>query len=143
MQQVMNLCWEQEPTSRPQISQILKWCDLPEFQSLRAVQPLDKGKFSAVCQCTVDRTRSHTLSSNPPSSIKFTLEHCKEYDQLFAIPQIASIRSNSHVMSHKVDFKKSKQHTQVWMTEQVGKNKTQLQILTYRSSQVGYRVSIL
>ena len=142
MQQVMKLCWEQKPTNRPQISQILKWCDLPEFQSLRAVCPMDDGKFYAVCQCKVYRTHTHTLSSNPPSNVKFTLEHCKEFDRLFTIPEIASPRPDSHIVSHKLDYRKSKYHTQVWITQEVSNSETRLQIFTYRSTQVGYRVSI-
>ena len=139
----MNLCWEQNPTSRPEISQILKWCDLPEFQSLRAVCPLETGKIYAVCQCTVNRTHSHTLLAKPPSNAKFTLQPYKEFKQLFTIPEIASPKPHSPSMPLKFDFKKSKQHTQVWITQEVDKNETQLQILTYRSTQVGYRVSIV
>ena len=145
MQQVMNLCWEQEPNSRPQISQILKWCDLAEFQSLRAVSTLDKGNFYAVCQCTVNRTRSRTtviLSSNPPSNVKFTVQHCIKFDKLFTIPEIASPRPDSHTRLHKFEFNKSKRHTQVWTAQEVDENNTRLQILTYRSTQIGYRVSI-
>lgn len=142
MQQVMKLCWEQKPTNRPQISQILRWCDLPEFQSLRAVCPLDNGKFYAICQCKVYRTHTHTLFSNPPTNIEFTLQHCKEFDWLFTIPEIASPRLDSSILSHKLDFKKSKHHTQVWITQEVSSNETRLLIFTYRSTQVGYRVSI-
>lgn len=136
MQQVMNLCWEQKPINRPQISQILKWCDLPEFQLLRAVCPLDSGKFYAISHCIVDRTHSPTMFSNSPNNVKFTLPPCNVFNQLFAIPNIAS-----PVTSPKFDFKKSKHHTQVWITQEVDKNETRLQILTYRSTQVGYRVS--
>lgn len=139
MQQVMNLCWKQNPISRPEILQILKWCDLPEFQSLRAVSPLETGKIYAVCQCTVNRTHSHTLLSNPPSNAKFTLQSYKEFDQLFTIPEITL---HTPPISLKFDFKKSKYHTQVWIVQEVDKNGMQLQILTYRSTQVGYRVSV-
>ena len=142
MQQVMSLCWEQEPASRPQISQILKWCELSEFQSLRAVSSLDKGNFHVICQCTVDRTNSHTLSSNLPNNIKFTLQHCNTFDQLFSVPEIVMLRSDSHAISHNVDSRKSKHHTQVWITQEVDELKSQLQILTYRATQIGYRVSI-
>ena len=142
MQQVMNLCWEQEPMSRPLILQILKWCDLAEFQSLRAVSALDKGKFNAACQCTVNGGHTHTFFSNPPSNVKFTLQHCIKFDNLFAIPDIASPRPLSRTRSQSTDFNKSKCHTQVWTTQEVDENKTRLQILTYRSTQVGYRVSI-
>ena len=138
----MSLCWEQEPTSRPQISQILNWCDLPEFQSLRTVSSMDKGSICAVCQCTVNRNHSHILASNPPSGVKFTLEHCAKFDRLFTKPEIASPKPTSHVTAHtRHKLKKSKNHTQVWITQEANKNKTLLQILTYRSTQVGYRVS--
>ena len=142
MQKVMKLCWEQKPSNRPQISHILKWCDLPTFQSLRAVCPMHNGKFYAVCQCKVNRTHTHTLLSSPPNNIKFTLQHCKEFDQLFTIPNIASPRPDSRIVSPKFDCKKSKQHTQVWITQEVSNTETRLQIFTYRSTQVGYRVSI-
>ena len=141
MQQIMNLCWEQEPASRPQISQILKWCELPEFQSLRAVSPMDKGSFYAVCQCTVNRNHSLTLFSDPPNDVKFTLEHYEKFDPLFTKPETASPKLTSNAKTHRLEFKKSKNHTQVWITQEANENKTQLQILTYRSTQVGYRVS--
>ena len=142
MQQVMNLCWEQEPSSRPQILQILKWCDLAEFQSLRAVSTLDEGKFNAACQCTVNGDHTHNFFSSPPSNVKFTLQHCMKFDNLFAIPEIASPRPLSHTRSQSTDFNKSKCNTQIWTTQEVDENKTRLQILTYGSTQVGYRVSI-
>ena len=142
MQQVMNLCWEQEPTSRPQILQILKWCDLAEFQSLRAVSSLDKGKFNAACQCTVNGGHTHTFFSNPPNNVKFTLQSCIKFDNLFTIPEIASPKPDSCTRSQNINFKRCKRHTQVWTTQKVNENKIQLQIFTYRSTQVGYRVSI-
>lgn len=141
MQQLMSLCWEQKLTIRPQISQILKWCDLPEFQSLRTVYPLDNGQLHAVCQCTVNRTHCHTLSSNPPCNVKFTLQLCNEFDQLFTVPEIASPKLDPRIMPPKFDLKKSKRHTQVWIAQEVNDNTTQLQIITYRSTQIGYRVS--
>ena len=139
MQKVMSNCWDQSPVNRPQISQILKWCDLPEFQSLRVVCPLESGKFYAACQCEVNRTHTHVLSSDLSSNVKFTLQHCKEFDRLFTLPDIASPKLDSHNVS---DFKKSRYHTQVWISQAVSNSETRLQILTYRSSQVGYRVSV-
>ena len=141
MQKVMSYCWDQRPVNRPQISQILKWCDLPEFQSLRVVCPLENGKFYAACQCEVNRTHTHALSSDLSSNAKFTLQHCKEFDRLFTSPDIVSPMPDSCNVSYKSDFKKSRHHTQVWISQRVSSNETRLQILTYRSSQVGYRVS--
>lgn len=141
MQQVMSLCWEQEPTSRPQISQILNWCDLPELQSLKTISPMDKGSVCAVCQCTVNRNHSHILISNPPNNVKFTLEHCAKFNHLFTKPEIASPRLSSNLNAPTRNELKKKNHTQVWITQEADKNKTLLQILTYRSTQVGYRVS--
>lgn len=47
-QELMILCWSQEPDNRPTMSQSVKWIQTPQFERLRAHNPLEQCK-SILC----------------------------------------------------------------------------------------------
>ena len=50
LQEIMRMCWEKEPDSRPTMSQVVEWIRAPEFERLRAEISL-RGVKSISCAC--------------------------------------------------------------------------------------------
>ena len=54
LQELMMMCWEQEPDNRPQMNQVVKWIQAPEFERLRAEITLNDVKsISCACVCRI------------------------------------------------------------------------------------------
>ena len=50
LQDLMKVCWDQEPDNRPRMEQVVEWIKAPEFESLRAEVTFG-GLTSTTCSC--------------------------------------------------------------------------------------------
>jgi len=141
-QKVMNLCWEHDPNKRPKMSQVVEWCNLTEFGSLRAVYHLKKGKMTALCQCLIDRNHVHSLDTDmiDVSRVQYTITPCTEDDALFSCPVLSP--SNKKDNDQNKSAVEERHYFQIWLAQKTDSDSNQLQIFSYNTSQVGYRVSI-
>ena len=150
----MKLCWEHDPSKRPKISQVAEWCNIPEFESLRAVYHLEKGKMTALCQCQVDHNCAHSLAAYiiDASKVKLTITPYTEDDPLLCFP-VLSPPKKDHLIPHKGDndqkerilkfeMEKPMLYCQIWMVQKTDKGTSQLQIFSYNDSRIGYSVSV-
>lgn len=54
LQELMFICWEQEPDNRPRMEQVVEWIQAPEFERLRAEVLLKEIKsISCACVCRI------------------------------------------------------------------------------------------
>ena len=54
LQELMNVCWEHDPTNRPRMEQVVEWILAPEFERLRAEVSLNEIKsISCACVCRI------------------------------------------------------------------------------------------
>jgi len=149
----MNLCWDHDPNKRPKISQVVEWCNLTVFKALRAVYHLEDGKLSAICQCQVDRTHVHSSDANTvdTSKVRFVIEPSGEYDIPFSFPvlnshssfPLVSVTPFQSVEANSINFEveNSRQYSLIWIAQQIDRQKSILQIFSYKSSQAGCKVS--
>jgi len=153
----MNLCWDHDPNKRPKMLEVVEWCNLSVFKALRAVYHLKNGKLSAVCQCQVDRTHVHSLDTNDTiatTEVKFIIKPSDEDDDIFSFPVLTSqsspkslldtpLQSAKHDGQDTLSFevKKSRKYSQIWIAQQIDKNKSVLQMFSYSSSKAGCKVS--
>ena len=123
----MECCWQQDPKSRPSMAEILEWSKLPELCSLRTIHQLEPNLISCIFQCQV--MRDHKLPS-----IQQTFLNCQSFPSFFTLIKPASPPTNRS--KDKVNH-----HTQVWLTQDKDDTTSKLTIFTFRSSELGYRVS--
>lgn len=65
LQDVMKLCWEQEPDKRPAMSKVIEWINTPEFERLRAEITLcNITSISSVCTCRILPEHEDALNDN-------------------------------------------------------------------------------
>ena len=54
LQELMFICWNQDPEGRPRMEQVVQWIQAPEFERLRAEISLDEVKsISCACVCRI------------------------------------------------------------------------------------------
>ena len=79
-QDLMAMCWNQEPEERPTMSQVREWVELPEFERLRAEVDLqDVKSISCACVCRVlPENEEEYIAANQPDRSNIS--------SIFAIP---------------------------------------------------------
>lgn len=73
-QDLMSLCWGQEPEERPTMSQVREWVELPEFERLRAEIDLqDVKSISCACVCRIlPENEEEYIAANRPDEPHIT-----------------------------------------------------------------------
>lgn len=132
---IMKCCWHQDPRERPNMSQVLEWSKLPELCCLRTIHSLHPSEVLCTCQCQVERNHVHEYLNSRPSNIEYTIERCELPPPLFS-----SITSQTPPTNKRRD--KVNRHTQVWIAQESEEATSKLTIFTFRSSDLGYRVSL-
>ena len=80
-QDLMRLCWNQEPEERPTMSQVREWVESPEFERLRAeVNLQDVKSISCACVCRI-------LPENEEEYISSKKQDRSNITSIFAIPE--------------------------------------------------------
>ena len=131
---IMKCCWHQDPRERPTMAQVLEWSKLPELCCLRTIHSLPSSELLCTCQCQVTRNHKHEYLNSRPSNVQCTIEKCEQYPPLFS-----SITSQSPPINRRRN--KVNHHTQVWIAQYSDEVTSKLTIFTFRSSDLGYRVS--
>ena len=80
-QDLMAMCWNQEPKERPNMSQVREWVESPEFKRLRAEVDLqDVKSISCACVCRIlPENEEEYIAANRPDRSNIT--------SIFAIPE--------------------------------------------------------
>ena len=80
-QDLMGLCWNQEPEDRPNMSQVREWIESPEFERLRTEVDLQYAKsISCACVCRIlPENEEEYIAANPPERSNIT--------SIFEIPE--------------------------------------------------------
>ena len=115
------------------MTQVVKWSLLPELQSLRLQYHLNPTTLLSVSQCTVWRDHVHLDVASKPSNVQYTIPNCEPYPPLFSSisAQTPPVERQENTMDH---------HSQVWIAQG---NENEMTILTFRSSDLGFYVSVI
>ena len=71
LQDIMELCWEQEPENRPKMSQVSDWIRAPELERLRAEISLGEVKsISCACVCRILPEYEKWGNEPPPLTVR-------------------------------------------------------------------------
>ena len=135
-QHIMKVCWNQNPSDRPNMAQVVEWSQFPELKFLRTIHQLEPRKLLGVCQCQVVRDHVHQYATVKPENIQSTIPNCDRLKSLFSSLSSQTPRS-------KRKHSTSNNHTQIWIAQEKDKVTTKLTIVTFRSSDLGYYVSTL
>ena len=80
-QDLMSLCWNQEPEDRPNMTQVREWVESPEFERLRTEVDLqDVKSISCACVCRI-------LPENEEEYIAANRQDRSNITSIFAIPE--------------------------------------------------------
>ena len=80
-QDLMSLCWSQEPEERPNMTQVREWVESPEFERLRTEVDLrDVKSISCACVCRI-------LPENEEEYIAANQQDRSNITSIFAIPE--------------------------------------------------------
>ena len=131
----MKACWNQDPNSRPNMAQIVEWSQYLELKSLRTIHQLDPRKLLGICQCQVARDHVHQHATVKLQNVQNILPNCGHFKSLFS-----SLSSQTPQSKRKQST--SNNHTQIWIAQD-REVTSKLTIVTFRSSNLGYYVSIL
>ena len=117
------------------MAQVLEWSKLPQLCSLRTIQNMEPNVISCISQCLVvrDHKAEYAAIDNLPS-IQHTFPNCQPFPSFFT-----SITPKSPPTNRSKD--KVNHHTQAWVTQDNSDTTSKLTIFTFRSSDLGYRVS--
>ena len=131
----MKACWNHNPSDRPNMAQVVEWCQFPELQSLRTIHQLEPRKLLGICQCQVIRDHVHQHATVKPQNSQ-SIQKCAHFKSLFS-----SLSSQTPQNRRKQNT--SNNHTQIWIAQDEVKATTKMTIVTFRSSDLGYYVRTL
>ncbi len=66
LQDLMKICWDQEPENRPRMEQVVEWIKAPEFESLRAEITFE-GVATITCACVCRILPEHVTTTTTDS----------------------------------------------------------------------------
>lgn len=70
-QELMSICWEQDPDNRPRMEQVVEWIRAPEFERLRAEMLLKEVKsISCACVCRIHPEYESSVSMENADSLR-------------------------------------------------------------------------
>ena len=140
----MKACWNQNPSDRPNMAQVVQWSQFSELQSLRTIYQLKPRKLLGICQCQVVRNHVHQYATVKPENEQNIIPNRDHFKSLFS-----SLSSQSPQSKRRQST--SSNHTQIWIAQEKARKiaqdehkvTTKLKIVTFRSSDLGYYVSTL
>lgn len=136
----MRCCWRQDPKERPTMAQIVKWSKQTELKSLRTFLSLESKEILCVCQCHVNHVNRNVAKK--PLNFQSTLPNCESFTPLLSSLCAQSPQAKAtHLLDHNAE-ELNPQHVQIWVAHG-NKDAAKLNIITFRSHDLGYWVSSL
>ena len=132
----MQCCWKQDPNERPSMTQVIKWAKLTELKSLRAILSLEAKELICISHCNVNHMNVNPKDVEKPLNFEKTFPECESFTPLlhFMMAQSPSDTSTRCLHNHT-----ETKHIQIW----VAHSDTKLTIISFRSCDLGYWVSLL
>lgn len=134
----MQRCWKQDPKERPTIAKIIEWSQLTELKSLRTIFSLESKKLMHICHCHVNQ-KSPDNSDKP--LFQSIIANCESFTPLFSSLSIHGQKASSHFSDHHAKTSDIR-HTQIWAAHHSNNGALKWTIITYRSCELGYWVSV-
>lgn len=92
LQELMELCWDKDPETRPKMGQVVEWIHAPEFERLRAEIALREVK-SVSCACVCRILPEYEPNSRPNFSSQSEVGSGRGLDSSGELEEIGSLGS--------------------------------------------------